>query len=245
MSSQTERPAQEGGSSQPPPGPDSGRRRALQWLVAAAVFGAITFGCARTLRWPAGWLTLALVMAGLFWQDIRVRSRNPGLMERRRRRQPGTPWWDTTLVIYSQLCGFAIFAVAGWTGAHRYAGFVPWPLWLAGLLLWGVGQAIVTWAMSTNEFFEGTIRLQTDAGHRVISTGPYAYVRHPGYIGLFVYSCGLPFLFGAPLALMPALLTLGWLLPRTIVEDRVLRANLPGYAEYARRVRWRWVPGLW
>ncbi len=245
MSTQTERPAQDTRSNESTQPPDSGARRLLQWLGVAVAFGALTFGFAWRLRWPAGWVALALVLAGLFWQDIHVRRHNPGLMERRRRHRPETPWWDWVLVIYSQICGFALFAVAGFYGARRFPGLVPLPLFLPGLLIWGLGQWIVASAMATNEFFEGTIRLQSDVGHRVISTGPYAVVRHPGYIGLLVYSVGLALLFGALPALVPAFLVLGWILPRTILEDRFLRAQLPGYAEYAARVRWRWVPFLW
>ncbi len=227
------------------PALDSPIRRTLTFLIVAVVFALLTFVPARTLRWPGGWLALAIVLAGLLWQDAYVRRRNPGLMERRRRRRPETPWWDRALVIYSQLCGFAHFVVAGLFGARRHPGWVPLPLFLPGLLVWAGGQWLVARAMAANEFFEGTIRLQDDVGHRVIDTGPYAFVRHPGYVGLLVYSVGLALLFGALPALVPAALTAGWLLPRTLVEDRFLRAQLPGYAEYARRVRSRWVPGLW
>ncbi len=229
----------------PPPASDSLTRRILTFLAAAATFVVLTFVPAWTLRWPGGWLALGILLAGLLWQDAYVRRRNPGLMERRRRHRPETPWWDWALVIASQLCGFAIFVVAGLFGSRRYPGWVPLPLFLAGLVVWAVGQWIVAWAMATNLFFEGTIRLQGDVGHRVIDTGPYAFVRHPGYSGLLVYSVGLALLFGALPALVPAVLTAGWLLPRTLLEDRFLRAQLAGYAEYARRVQWRWVPGLW
>ncbi len=227
------------------PALDSLARRTVIGVVAALAFWLATFVPARTLRWPGGWLGLALVIGGLLWQDAYVRRRNPGLMERRRRAGAGTPWWDRALMGFGQLCTFAIFVVGGLEGARRHPGFVPLPLWLGGLGLWALGQGLVAWAMSANAFFEGTIRLQSDVAHQVVSAGPYRYVRHPGYAGILVYSASLPLLFGAVHAFIPAALVLGWLLPRTILEDRFLRAQLPGYADYAGRVRWRWVPGVW
>jgi protein-S-isoprenylcysteine O-methyltransferase Ste14 len=187
MTTQTARPAESDRAGGPPrQAADSAGRRLLQWLIVAVLFVAITFGSARTPRWPAGRLAPGFVLAGLVWKDVHLRRRNPGLMERRRRRRPETPWWDRALVAYGPLCGFTIFAVAGLDGARR----------------------------------------------------------HTGYGGLLVDSVGLALLFGAPLALIPALLTVGWILPRTLVEERVLHGALPGYAEYVGRVRWRWIPGI-
>ena len=107
-------------------------------------------------------------------------------------------------------------------------------------------MAGLTWAESVNKFFEPTVRIQTDRGHKVIDTGPYAIVRHPGYV------VGLPALPGhapwrwAPLwALIPAVLLCLLLVLRTIWEDQTLQAELPGYKEYAQRVRYRLVPGVW
>ena len=110
------------------------------------------------------------------------------------------------------------------------------------MTLWACGQWIVAWAMGANPFFEGTIRLQDDQGHRVVSSGPYRYLRHPGYAGFLLYYASIPLLFGSLLAAIPAALVLLWILPRTFVEDRFLAAHLAGYADYARRVRWRLVP---
>ena len=223
----------------------SALRLSLLRLVPALGIGAATFIPAGTLRWPGGWLGVVLVVGGIIGQDMYVRRRNPGLMERRTRAGAGTPRWDRALMAYAHLCTIALFLVAGWDGARRYPGFPPPSVWLAGLALWGVGQWLVAWAMGTNAFFEGTIRLQEDVGHHVIDRGPYAILRHPGYAGLIVYYFGIPLLFGSLRAVIPAALTLLWLLPRTIAQDRFLRVNLPGYMDYARRVRARLVPGVW
>ena len=96
-----------------------------------------------------------------------------------------------------------------------------------------------------NKFFEPLVRIQTDRGHRVIDTGPYAIVRHPGYVLGYPLFLGMPLALGSFWALIPAALLCPLLVTRTVWEDRTLREELPGYKEYAQRVRYRLVPGVW
>jgi protein-S-isoprenylcysteine O-methyltransferase Ste14 len=104
---------------------------------------------------------------------------------------------------------------------------------------------MLTWSMVVNPFFEKTVRIQTDRGHHVIDTGPYAYVRHPGYVGFTGWMISAPLLLDSSWAFVPALLAVVGIAIRTALEDRTLRAELPGYAEYAARVRFRLIPGVW
>jgi protein-S-isoprenylcysteine O-methyltransferase Ste14 len=97
-----------------------------------------------------------------------------------------------------------------------------------------------------NRFFSSVVRIQSDRGQYVVTTGPYAVIRHPGYVGgiLFVLASGIA--LGSWLATaMLAVSTLPFLLYRTVTEDRILQAELPGYCDYAGRVRWRLMPGVW
>ena len=97
-----------------------------------------------------------------------------------------------------------------------------------------------------NKFFETTVRIQTDRGHTVIDSGPYAIVRHPGYVSGFLVFIGMPpFKLGSFWALIPAVMVCMLLVVRTIWEDRTLRDELSGYEEYAQRVRYRLIPGVW
>lgn len=227
------------------PDPPSPARRLLGYAGLLLFLGLAVFLPAWRLDWPAGWVCVGLVWLGLIAQDVHVRRRNPGLMERRRRPGPGTPLWDRVLMGFAHVLTPALFVVSALDGAARHPAFPPFASWLAGLALWAAGQLLVARAMGTNAFFEGTIRLQEDAGHRVVSDGPYRYVRHPGYAGFLLYFPSIPLLLGSLWGLAPAALVLVWLLPRTIAEDRFLQAKLPGYADYARRVRWKWLPGAW
>jgi protein-S-isoprenylcysteine O-methyltransferase Ste14 len=99
--------------------------------------------------------------------------------------------------------------------------------------------------MGVNPFFEKTVRIQTERGHRVIDTGPYNFVRHPGYLGFFGWNLSAPMLLGSWWAFIPAVLSVISIVIRTALEDRTLRAELDGYEEYVRRIRYRLIPGVW
>ena len=99
--------------------------------------------------------------------------------------------------------------------------------------------------MGENPFFEKTVRIQSDRGHRVVDIGPYRLVRHPGYLGFFGWILSTPLLLGSWWAFVPALLSIAGIVVRTALEDRTLKAELPGYADYAKRTRYRLVPGIW
>jgi protein-S-isoprenylcysteine O-methyltransferase Ste14 len=99
--------------------------------------------------------------------------------------------------------------------------------------------------MSANRFFANTVRIQTERGHKVVCTGPYALVRHPGCIGMIGFALSSPLALGSRLAYIPSAISLVVFVVRTALEDRTLQAELEGYADYARRVRWRLLPGVW
>ena len=118
-------------------------------------------------------------------------------------------------------------------------------LWPVGAFLFLGGIALSGWAMGTNPHFEGTVRIQKDRAHRVIESGPYRYIRHPGYLGLILWALGMPFALGSYWACAPAGFTAAYIVLRTALEDRFLRRNLAGYPDYAARVRSRLLPGIW
>ena len=130
----------------------------------------------------------------------------------------------------------------------RWGWSPPMPLGarIAGLVGAAFGyDVLLVWAMSTNAFFVATVRIQSDRGQSVVSGGPYRYVRHPGYLGTILLHLGVPFLLGSWWALIPGVAAVVVMIVRTALEDGTLRAELPGYAAYADRVRWRLLPGVW
>jgi protein-S-isoprenylcysteine O-methyltransferase Ste14 len=115
----------------------------------------------------------------------------------------------------------------------------------SGNLLFAAGFALTVWAQAVNKFFEPGVRVQAERGHVVIDTGPYAYVRHPGYIGATLLGVGTALALGSWWALLPSALTAAVLAYRSVREEETLKAELPGYTEYTQRVKSRWIPGVW
>lgn len=214
----------------------AGAALVVAWFVAP-------FVGAGTLRWSRGWLFVAVHAVGLLAHRAYVSRRNPDLLKKRMNIGEGTKTWDKVwLAVFWPL----MLLVPLVAGVHvMRAGGTPlrnW-VWPIGVTLFGAGMAVSAWAMGSNPFFEGTVRIQP--GQRVIETGPYRYVRHPGYVGLILWSLGMPLLLSSCWALVPAVGAVAWVVLRTGLEDATLRRELAGYMQYAARVRHRLVPGLW
>jgi protein-S-isoprenylcysteine O-methyltransferase Ste14 len=127
----------------------------------------------------------------------------------------------------------------GWTRDLSVAWHV------AGAVVLAVGLELTSWAMIANAYFSMAVRIQSDRGHTVCSTGPYRFVRHPGYVGFILQSISLSFLWGSLWALIPSITATVLIIIRTSFEDRMLQAELPGYQDYVQKVRYRLVPGIW
>lgn len=205
---------------------------------------ALLFLVARELGWARGWIYLGLSAAGLSVNLGCLLEWNPTLIGRRMRMGAGTKRWDVFWSVLNAPVWIAVFVVA----VLETRGTDPGPLgvgWLLGMALYLPGWCLIIGSMAANPFFEKTVRIQTDQGHHVIDTGPYAVVRHPGYVGFSLWLLATPFLLASPWTLFPVLLAIASLGVRTALEDRTLQAELPGYAEYTTRVRYRLIPGVW
>ncbi len=207
-------------------------------------FAAILFGAAGHMNWPMAWVFLGvhllLTVATMLLMD-------PELIDERTRIRPGIKRWDFALASLSVLLLFPIsLLVAGLdTGRFQWSPALPMAVQVAALVVFVAGTGLGCWAIVCNKFFATFVRIQTERGHHVISHGPYAYLRHPGYAGAIVAAIALPLILGSVWALVPAGVGAALLVVRTCLEDRTLKGELPGYAEYARRVRWRLLPGVW
>jgi protein-S-isoprenylcysteine O-methyltransferase Ste14 len=173
----------------------------------------------------------------------------PDMMELAQERSspgPGAKSWDIPFVVLFFACYLAMPIVAGLdVGRFHWTGPMPWGAYCAGYLGYAAGSAIFLWAMRVNRFFSSVVRIQTERGHHVIDTGPYALVRHPGYVGAILFVPGMALILGSLWALVPAGVMLAGLIARTKLEDSTLQNELPGYKEYSARVRYRILPGIW
>lgn len=219
--------------------------RATAMIIAEILlFGACLFGAAGSLSWPMGWAILGLY---LLPKTAAFAFLDPELIRERTAPGPGVDRGDVVLATLGVLALYpATFVVAG-LDAVRFGPALPMAqsVQVAALLVYALGYGFAYWAVFSNPFFATFVRIQEDRSHSVVSSGPYALVRHPGYSGVLLAHLALPFALGSIWALLPSVLATLFFIARTSREDRTLGERLVGYREYQARVRWRLLPGVW
>ena len=200
---------------------------------------------AGSITWRPGWVFLAVMVSAFGASALVIARVNPVIYRARSRFQAGTKSWDKTLLAVILPAMVAVLPVAALDAGRFHWSAVPAWAVLSGYAGALAGVAVTGWAQAVNPFFEPGVRIQSERHQRVIDTGPYRFVRHPGYIAALFLFFGMALALGSWWALVPAALAAALLVLRTAWEDRLLRAELPGYGDYARRVRWRLVPGIW
>ena len=216
----------------------------LTVAAIVVVFAGVVFTNAVQLGWTLGWIYVGIVAATFAINLVCLRLWNPELIRRRMRVSKFSKTWDKVWAVMFGLAVIAIYVAAVMEARDRISS-APGTAWLLGLAIFVPGWTLAIWSMVVNPFFEKTVRIQSDRGHRVIDTGPYAYIRHPGYVGFSGWMLSTPLLLASNWAFVPALITVVLLVIRTALEDRTLHEELPGYPAYASRVRFRLIPGIW
>lgn len=197
--------------------------------------------------WWEAWIYAVLTFFGFMISRGLASRRHPDILDERARSMglQGAKSWDKILAPVVALGSFVILIVAGvdklngWTAPYSITAKI------ATVIVIVVGYALGTWALVENKFFSGVVRIQSDRGHRVVTTGPYRFVRHPGYAGALWTYLAMPILLDSIWAFIPALLLVFALVLRTSLEDQTLQAELPGYKEYTQKTRYRLFPGIW
>jgi protein-S-isoprenylcysteine O-methyltransferase Ste14 len=215
--------------------------------VEALVFSALLFGAAGTMLWPAGWAFLILFFVGALWITLFLGRHDPALLAERLKLpvQKDQPSWDKVFLLAMTVawCGWLVLMGLD---AVRFRWSVM-PVWLqcAGGVLIVLSFRMIGRVYRENPFLVAVVKIQTERGHRVISTGPYAIVRHPLYATMSILLPANALLLGSWYGLAASFVLLGGLAFRTAMEDRELQRGLEGYAKYAARVRYRLIPFVW
>ena len=209
----------------------------------AVVLAVLVFALTHMMGWSLGWVYVGLYAAAVIINLFCLLRWNPVLIGRRMGFAKGTKSWDLVWFVMWTPLVITLYALAitesGWVS------MTPDGAWLLGLMMFIAGSILFIWCHIVNPFLEKTVRIQTDHGHHVIETGPYAYVRHPFYVGIILWLFSTPLMLMSKWAFIPAILASVGLVIRTILEDRTLYRELPGYADYSTRVRARLIPGIW
>jgi len=214
----------------------------LRGLAALGIIVALLFGSAGRWDLPFFW---AFVAVNTAWGVMGLFTVDPGLLEERW--HPAVRNREFWFILLVGLPLFLAHLVIAGLDAGRFHWSDPMPpgVRIASLVLLATSWGLTTWAVVVNRFFSPVIRIQLERGHHLVTSGPYQYVRHPGYAGAVVGILSGPLVLGSWWAMAAALPIALMILWRVIAEDRFLHTELAGYVEYAHAVRYRLVPGIW
>jgi protein-S-isoprenylcysteine O-methyltransferase Ste14 len=221
-------------------------RYAIRETMGIVVMGVALFWSAGRIDWWPAWASVTVMSAWIAATAIIVLFFNPDLLAERLGPRKGAKPWDTAIIMGTLgLIQLARYSLAGLDQRYGWTGGFPPAAQVSALTVCALGYALVVWATASNPFFSQIVRIQSERGHVVIAGGPYLYVRHPAYAGAILYEAAVSVLLASWWALIASGLNVFLLILRTALEDRTLEAELGGYIDYARRVRYRLLPGVW
>ena len=219
----------------------------LRIIIQAGIFilvpAGILFAAAGRLDWVMAWIFIFVVVIN---SVVLILVLDPELIAERSQLKEGAKKWDIVLAILMARVGpTAILLIAGLDVRYRWSPQIPVGFQITSLVIAIFSLLLVNWALLSNRFFSGVVRIQKDRGHQVITTGPYALVRHPMYTVVIILLFAVPVALGSRYALLVSVFLTALLILRTYLEDRTLHIELDGYPEYAKQTRYRLVPGIW
>jgi len=196
--------------------------------------------------WWEGWVYAILSILGFTVSRVLVALRHPDLIVERSRymQHENAQSWDKKLAPLMGLGGILVMVIAGLDELLNWSPSFSLPVKILALVLIVGGYTLSSYALIENHFFSGMVRLQTDRGQQVVSSGPYRWMRHPGYAGALLVYLVTPLFLDSALAYLPTLLVIGLCVLRTSLEDRFLQEKLEGYHDYIKQVRYRLLPGM-
>jgi protein-S-isoprenylcysteine O-methyltransferase Ste14 len=213
--------------------------------ISLVLIAAILFLSGGRLSWIWAWVYLGICLVSVIINGTIMLRTSPETIAERGRPQETKDWDKVVGGLWGVAMYLALPLVAGLDVRFGWAIDLNVAWQVAGAVVLAAGLGVCAWAMIANAYFSTAVRIQSERGHTVCRTGPYRFVRHPGYVGFILQSIAVPFLLGSLWALVPGIAAAALMIIRTSLEDRTLRAELPGYQDYVQAVRYRLVPGIW
>jgi len=218
------------------------KRRIIQVIATQFILFLILFISAGTIKWIWPWLFLMLsIILGV----INFFIIPSDVVEERGRKKENVKKWDKILTSLNILPTILLYTCCGLDYRFNWTGSLPVVINISGFILTFTGSMLFSWSMVSNKFFSTLVRIQNDRQHKVAESGPYKFIRHPGYIGYILMSVGTPMAIGTLWGLIFSCITTFLLIIRTSLEDSTLKQELPGYAEYTVKVKYRLLPYIW
>ncbi len=221
-------------------------RAAGQTAALVASLAALLFGFAGTIRWAEAWVLLATLTAIAMGTSGWLMARDPALLKSRLSSPVSADQTPGARIVVAVIGAAFILWIAAIGLDHRIHGR-RLPVWAEGIgiVLMAAGIALVCWTFAANSFAAPQVRVQAERAQTVIDTGPYQFIRHPMYAGADLYLLGIALLLGSAWGVAGAWALMLGICVRAVGEEAVLRNGLAGYDDYARRVRYRIMPGVW
>jgi protein-S-isoprenylcysteine O-methyltransferase Ste14 len=229
------------------PGIHNRRTVFLRSILYLFIFVVILFVPAGRLDWWAGWALFTGFILAVGLLVLWARRNDPALMAERQNsaKAENVKGWDKVIMSIYSVVLLIMLVLASFDAGRMGWSQIPLVVRLMGWLGLVLAYVLVWRVMVENTFLSERVRIQDERGHQVVSTGPYRIIRHPMYAGIILAMFSLPIALGSWWALIPAVLIVGLFIIRTALEDRTLLEELTGYQEYARKVRYRLLPGIW
>jgi len=225
------------------------KRGVTRWVVretmGVVMLAVMLFLAAGTVNWIAGWAMVTVMAGWVTATAIVVIPRYPELLAERVGPKKGAKTWDTALLGLYGVAMMIMWIMAGLDLRYHWSSGIGPVAQIGALLIMIAGYGLVVWTTGVNAFFSQVVRIQSERGHTVVSSGPYRNVRHPAYVGMILVVLGAPIMLGSWWAVIPGVSCAVLMIVRTVLEDKTLQIELPGYVNYAQQTRFRLLPGVW